>query len=254
MANTKIKEEKNSLSSFQKLQNDLGNLIATISHGEKLPSEPKLAKILGVSRATLREAMRTFEGQGIIRRRQGVGTFVVGPIQVIETGLEVLESIETLAEKIGLDVKMGELDIQELSADEYYAEKLSVEIGTPLIKVSRVINADNRPVAYLVDVLPQSVIPQEDLKAGFTGSVLDQLIENEKIDLSISKTVIQAEAASSSIARALQIQRGDVLLFFKAHLYSSEGQIIDYSYSYFLPGYFRFQLVRRVGDLNKPMS
>ncbi len=250
MANTQNNEEKNTLSSFQKLQNDLANVIAKINHGEKLPSEPKLAKILGVSRATLREAMRTFEGQGIIRRRQGVGTFVVGPIQVIETGLEVLESIETLAEKIGLDVKMGDLDITELNADEYYAEKLSIDVGTPLVKVSRVICADNRPVAYLVDVLPESVIPQEDLKAGFTGSVLDQLIKNEKIDLSISKTVIQAEGASSSIARALQIQRGDVLLLFKAHLYSSEGQIIDYSYSYFLPGYFRFQLVRRVGGIN----
>lgn len=254
MASIHSKEEKSTLSSFQKLQNDLANVISTINHGEKLPSEPKLAKILGVSRATLREAMRTFEGQGIIRRRQGVGTFVVGPIQVIETGLEVLESIETLAEKIGLDVKMGDLKIKRHEADDFYAEKLNVEVGTPLINISRVINADNRPVAFLVDVLPETVIPHEDLESGFTGSVLDMLIESEKIDLSISKTIIQAEAASSSIARALQIQRGDVLLFFKAYLYSSEGKIIDFSYSYFLPGYFRFQLVRRVGELNKPIA
>lgn len=240
--------EKSSLTSFQRLQNELAHVISTIKHGERLPSEPKLAKILGVSRATLREAMRTFEGQGIIRRRQGVGTFVVGPIQVIETGLEVLESIETLAEKIGLDVKMGELEIQQINANEYYATNLQVDIDTPLLKISRVINTDNRPVAFLVDVIPESIFSHEDLEAGFTGSVLDRLIESEKIDLSISQTVIQAEAASSSIARALQIQRGDVLLFFKAHLFSTEGKIIDYSYSYFLPGYFRFQVVRRVGD------
>jgi GntR family transcriptional regulator len=193
--------------------------------------------------------MRTFEGQGIIRRRQGVGTFVVGPIQVIETGLEVLESIETLAEKIGLDVKMGELEIQQINANEYYATNLQVDLDTPLLKISRVINTDNRPVAFLVDVIPESIFSHEDLEAGFTGSVLDRLIESEKIDLSISQTVIQAEAASSSIARALQIQRGDVLLFFKAHLFSTEGKIIDYSYSYFLPGYFSFQVVRRVGDI-----
>ncbi len=89
---------------------------------------------------------------------------------------------------------------------------------------------------------------REDLEAGFTGSVLDRLIESKNIDLSISKTLIQAEAASSSIARALQIQRGDVLLLFKANLYSVDGNIIDYSYSYFLPGYFRFHVVRRVGE------
>jgi GntR family transcriptional regulator len=248
MVNLNLSHEKGNLTSFQRLQNELAKVISNVKHGEKLPSEPKLAKVLGVSRATLREAMRTFEGQGLIRRRQGVGTFVVGPIQVIETGLEVLESIETLAEKIGLDVKMGELEIQRIEADEYYAQNLSVELATPLIRISRVINAENRPVAYLVDVLPESIFSQEDLEAGFTGSVLDRLIESKKIDLSISKTVIQAEAASSSIARALQIQRGDVLLFFKAHLYSTDGNIIDFSYSYFLPGYFRFQVVRRVGE------
>jgi GntR family transcriptional regulator len=144
---------------------------------------------------------------------------------------------------------MGELEILQIKANEYYSQNLNVEIDTPLIKISRVINADNRPVAHLVDVLPESIFSQEDLDAGFTGSVLDRLIESKKIDLSISKTVIQAEAASSSIARALQIQRGDVLLLFKAYLYSGEGKIIDYSYSYFLPGYFRFQVVRRVGEL-----
>jgi GntR family transcriptional regulator len=248
MVNLNLSHEKGNLTSFQRLQNELAKVISNVKHGEKLPSEPKLAKILGVSRATLREAMRTFEGQGVIRRRQGVGTFVVGPIQVIETGLEVLESIETLAEKIGLDVKMGELEIQRIEADEYYAKNLNVELSTPLIRISRVINAENRPVAYLVDVLPESIFSQEDLEAGFTGSVLDRLIESKKIDLSISKTVIQAEAASSSIARALQIQRGDVLLLFSAHLYSTDGNIIDYSFSYFLPGYFRFQVVRRVGE------
>ena len=242
-------QEKNTLTSFQRLQNELAGVISSTPHGDKLPYEPMLAKMLGVSRATLREAMRTFEGQGIIRRRQGVGTFVVGPIQVIETGLEVLESIETLAEKIGLDVKMGELAYTQMKANEYYAKNLNVEVNTPLIKISRVINADHRPVAYLVDVLPESIFSNDDLAGGFTGSVLDRLIESEKIDLSVSKTIIQAEGASSSIARALQIQRGDVLLLFKAHLYSIDGIIIDYSYSYFLPGYFRFQVVRRVGEL-----
>lgn len=248
MAHGNLPTDKGNLTSFQRLQNELNKVISEMKHGEKLPSEPKLAKILGVSRATLREAMRTFEGQGIIRRRQGIGTFVVGPIQVIETGLEVLESIESLAEKIGLDVKMGDLEIQHFEADDYYAKNLNVELGTPLIRISRVINAENRPVAFLVDVLPESIFSREDLEAGFTGSVLDRLIESKNIDLSISKTLIQAEAASSSIARALQIQRGDVLLLFKAHLYSVEGNIIDYSYSYFLPGYFRFHVVRRVGE------
>ncbi len=87
------------LSTYQRLQNELSIIIDNAPKGTKLPSEPKLAEQLGVSRATLREAMRTFESQGLLRRRQGLGTFVVGPTQVIESGLEVLESLEKQAEK-----------------------------------------------------------------------------------------------------------------------------------------------------------
>ncbi|MEJ5226054.1 MAG: GntR family transcriptional regulator, partial [Anaerolineales bacterium] len=89
---------------FQRLQADLADLIARSAPGTRLPSEPELAKKLGVSRATLREAMRAFETQGLIRRRQGAGTFVVGQPPVIESGLEVLESMLTLARRSGKDV------------------------------------------------------------------------------------------------------------------------------------------------------
>ncbi|HEX6035226.1 MAG TPA: GntR family transcriptional regulator, partial [Anaerolineales bacterium] len=58
---------------FQRLQAELAELIGRSAAGTRLISEPKLAKQLGVSRATLREAMRTFETQGLIRRRQGAG-------------------------------------------------------------------------------------------------------------------------------------------------------------------------------------
>jgi len=36
------------------------------------------------------------------------------------------------------------------------------------------------------------------------------------------------------------------LLCFKAYLYDSAGRVVDFSYRYFLPGYFRFHVVRRI--------
>src|SRR5437870_12557361 len=44
--------------------------------GSRLPSEPALATELGVSRATLREALRSLENEVVVRRMWGVGTFV----------------------------------------------------------------------------------------------------------------------------------------------------------------------------------
>src|SRR5512143_20086 len=124
---------------FQRLQSDLSALISKTAAGERLPSEPDLARRLGVSRATLREAMRTFETQGLIRRRQGSGTFVVGLVPVIESGLEVLESLETMAQRMGLAINMGEAVIQRLPADDECAAALELPLGSPLVRVSRIM-------------------------------------------------------------------------------------------------------------------
>jgi GntR family transcriptional regulator len=232
---------------FRRLQTELASLIESLPAESRLPSEPELARRMGVSRATLREAMRSFEGQGLIRRRQGVGTFVIGKVPIIDSGLEVLESIETLAQRIGLEVKMGALQVEQLPADGEEAAVLNVPAGTNLTRVTRVIYADSRPIAYLVDTLPEDVLSAADLEKGFTGSVLDLLLHRGNPKLTQSRTDIKAIVATSEVARALQIQRDDVLLHFVAHLYTDSGRVVDHSFSYFLPGYFRFHVVRRVG-------
>jgi GntR family transcriptional regulator len=72
------------------------------------------------------------------------------------------------------------------------------------------------------------------------------MLRKDAQKLSKSFTDIQAVAASAEIAKKLEIQRGDVLLLFVARLYDENGIVVDYSSSYFLPGYFRFHVVRRV--------
>jgi GntR family transcriptional regulator len=230
----------------QRLHEQLGNLIAETKPGDRLLTEPDLARQLGVSRATLREAMRTFETQGLIRRRQGSGTYVVRPPSVIESGLEVLESIETLTSRMGLSVKMGELKVTYRPASEEEARAMMLEPEAKVVHLSRVILAEDRPAAFLIDILPEDVLTPNELETGFTGSVLDLLLSRGDPALGTSRTEINAVTASSEVARALGIQRGDVLLRFTAFLYSTSGRIVDYSFSYFLPGYFRFHVVRRV--------
>jgi GntR family transcriptional regulator len=233
---------------FRRLQIELAEMINSLPAETRLPSEPHLAKQLGVSRATLREAMRSFEGQGMIRRRQGVGTFVVAKVPVLDTGLEVLESIETIAQRSGLTVRMGELQAQQVTADEGIAAVLNLKVGEFLTRVSRIIFTEQRPIAYLEDTLPMNILGVDELKSGFTGSVLDLLLRRGGPKLTQSRTEIKAIGATSEVARALQIQRDDVLLHFAAQLYSEDNRVVDYSNSYFLPGYFRFHVVRRVGS------
>ena len=139
---------------FQRLQSDLAALIARTPAGARLISEPELAKQLGVSRATLREAMRTFETQGLIRRRQGAGTFVVGKVPVMDAGLEVLESLETMARRMNLAITISDLSLEQVDATEDQSFGFSVPVGSCLTRIRRVMRADTRPVAYLIDTLP----------------------------------------------------------------------------------------------------
>jgi len=231
---------------FQRLQADLAALISKTKAGERLPSEPDLAKQLGVSRATLREAMRTFETQGLIHRRQGAGTFVVGQMSIIDAGLELLESLDTMADRLGLEVSVSDLHIESISADNEHAASLNVPPATKLTRVRRVMRADGRPVAYLVDCLPDDVLKPSQLPVSFKGSVLDFLIDRGD-HLTVSRAAISAIDATAEVAKPLEIQRGDVLLQFTSQLYNVSGKVIDYSSSYFIPGYFRFHVNRRVG-------
>jgi len=233
---------------FRRLQTELAEMINNLPPETRLPSEPYLAKQMGVSRATLREAMRSFEGQGMIRRRQGVGTFVAAKVPVIETGLEVLESIGTIAKRSGLVVRMGKLQTEQMTADQELAEHLNLQMGADLTRVARIIYTDDRPIAYLEDSLPINILSTDELQSGFTGSVLDLLLRRGVPKLIQSRTEIKAIGATPEVARALQIQRDDVLLLLAAQLYSEDNRVIDYSLSFFLPGYFRFHVVRRVGN------
>jgi GntR family transcriptional regulator len=232
---------------FQRLQSDLARLIGNTPPGQRLLNEPELAKQMGVSRATLREAMRTFETQGIIRRRQGSGTYVVGKVPVIDAGLEVLESLDTMARRMNLLITVSDLQIEPVEADLETANGLGVPEGTRLIRIRRVMRADGRPAAYLVDTVPESVLKLNEVPDNFHGSVLDFLVASGN-KLSTSRAVITATNASADVAKPLEIQRDDVLLVFLSQLYDSKGMVVDYSTSYFIPGYFHFHVNRRVGN------
>jgi GntR family transcriptional regulator len=230
---------------FQRLQADLADLIAKTPAGGRLTSEPELAKQMGVSRATLREAMRTFETQGVIRRRQGSGTYVVGKVPVIDSGLEVLESLETMADRMNLKVSVSDLQIDRIEAGKEYGAGLGIAESKRVTRIQRVIRADGRPAAYLIDILPMDLLKPEDLPDDFNGSVLDFMLDRGD-SLTVSRAAISANNATAEVAKALEIQRGDVLLQFVSQLYASDGKVIDYTFSYFIPGYFNFHVVRRI--------
>ena len=90
--------------------------LATGRHrsGERLPPEQELSQRLGISRGTLRTALRRLEESGEIVRRQGSGTFVgQAGSWTLDEGLEKLVSYSELARRRGVKLEVAELSIEE---------------------------------------------------------------------------------------------------------------------------------------------
>lgn len=214
-----------------------------------LPSEAELSQRFEVSRATIREALSKLEHAGAIVRKHGVGTFVMPPAPVIDAGLEQLESIETLARRIGLETQMGKVAIEERAALPAEADRLQLAPTDHVLAIARVIMTGKRPVAYLIDIVPVQYLRRQDLGDTFHGSVLDLFLQREQPALSHSRTDIAPAVADEVIAHPLRLKPGDTLLKLEAQLYARDGKVVDYSISYFVPGYFHFHVVRRIGRL-----
>ena len=88
--------EKKSLS--QQTAERLYTMIAVerrLAPGEKLPGEVELAKELGVSRTTLREAIHVLVSQNLLEARRGKGTFVTpAAAQVNDYGFSHLDQVQ----------------------------------------------------------------------------------------------------------------------------------------------------------------
>jgi GntR family transcriptional regulator len=57
--------------------------------------------------------------------------------------------------------------------------------------------------------------------------------------------------ANNNLGKRLHILNGSALILLTAQLFTQGDQIVDLSYSYFVPGQFKFHVMRR---LNKPID
>ncbi|MCD6344392.1 MAG: GntR family transcriptional regulator [Anaerolineae bacterium] len=223
-------------------------MIKSLKTGDRLPPEPALAKQLGVSRPTLREVMRTLVERGVLVRRHGVGTFVASRFPVLESGMEVLESLARLAKRTGLATNVAYLKVKERLATPIEVAGLEFPQGSelPVLIINRVIAVQDEPVADLRDIVPLDYLRAADLGENFRGSVLDIFLERGEPLLCTSRTEIIAEAANAKFAKRLGVRKGSALLKLVGQLYSYDEKVVDYSVSYFVPGHFKFHVMRKV--------
>jgi len=213
--------------------------------GDKLPPEPELAQQLGVSRATLREALRSFEQQGIINRKQGVGTFVNLRPPYIESGLESLESIEMLLASRQILPTFLQRTVCTEAALPKAAQRLGIGEGEPLTVVTSTVALNGSPVAYLLEVTPEDFVEATAIQSAAT-SLLHFLLDNrESYDIAYAVAHIAPVHGTEAICGALGVGGQMPLFFVEQTVYSAAHQPRFYSRNYYVPNFFDFHIIRK---------
>jgi GntR family transcriptional regulator len=208
---------------------------------EKLPSEFDLSKQLGVSRATLREALRILEEESVIIRRHGVGTFVNAK-PLFNSGIEQLNSVSNMIKQAGMEPGTIFLSSTTQEATEDDVKRFQSEEGNFTL-VERVRTANGEPVVYCVDKIPERI-----LSRNFThedNSIFSVLENHENRRITHAVAQIEPMGYHDKISPILNCEPETALLVLKQMHFDENDEPILYSVNYFRSDKFSFQVLRK---------
>jgi len=210
--------------------------------GEKLPSEFELSKILGVSRATLREALRILEEDHVVTRRHGVGTFV-NPKPVFTSGIEELTSVTHMIKESGKRPGVKFLSTEYVYATEEDCEKFNNQNLSKIAEIKRIRTANDHPVVLCIDKIPEGLI---SLDAARKEDSIFKLIEKQtNTRIAYAVTYIEPVSYHPWIYDHLNCSPEQSLLLLKQMHYTEDDEAYLYSANYFRSDRFSFHVLRK---------
>lgn len=225
-----------------------------IAPGQRLPSEPELATILGVSRTTLRAAVQVLVLEGLFDRKHGVGTFVSETashaVSVVDD-ISQLTSTSDLIRQHGYEPGVASLRYDVEPATLELSEVLNVPIGSSVLHLSRTRTADGRRAIHVEEYVPSSIVSRELVPTGSADWSLFALLRSVGHPVVSATCRIQSVNASADLARELGVVPNHALLLLSQTAISSRGEIVLYGNSYVDTNVFRFQTLRRARTENE---
>lgn len=219
--------------------------------GDRVPSERQLADILGVSRITVRHAVRLAAEQGLVEQRRGVGTFVGAPDRLEQDLSEVRSFERTLAEQ-GHVASTEILASERLISDLTLAGTLAVDPATPVYNLRLLGRGDSSPVVFYDSYFPLALGREmaqaaEALQAdGCPFSTLDLYRQESvsRVPTTLSQT-IEAVSATPELAQSLAIHDRAAVLAIESVMSDAQGPL-EFRRAYYRADRYKFAVKRRL--------
>ena len=226
---------------YKKIKSDIER--GSYSSGSFIPTEPELEQLFGVSRTTVRKAMKLLADEQLVEIKQGRGTMVLDT-----STTQRLNSITSITEtliKRGYKVTTEGTSIEIVDARPAVASALEVPIGTEVYLVQRVQYADGVPIAIIKNYLKTNELPGLQAKAGSLVGLYNMLEKDYNIILTNATEHISAISADFTESQILRIPLNSPLLLVRRISCTEQGPIEyasikivadKYEYSVYLEG------------------
>lgn len=174
--------------------------------GTQIPNEDRLCEMLGISRITLRHALRNLEEAGMLRREHGRGTFVRSATMV--AGVRGLTSFTDEMQTLALSPGTRLLAARVIAAGDEIAEALELADGEPVVQLRRLRLGNGQPIGIQTTHLPASRVPGLFEAATEVASLYRWLKDNAGIVPVRAKEVYRVGTVAAMDATDLELPAG----------------------------------------------
>jgi GntR family transcriptional regulator len=191
-----------------------------------IPSEREMTQTLGISRATVRQAIQALELEGWLQRQQGRGTFPVA--QRIEQPLEGITGFSQNMQLLGLEAHSKLISAKLEPALPLVAKALRLPAGVPVAVITRLRLANNQPLMLERAHLNYGLVPNI-LEHNLRGSLYQILTQTYRLDFALGEETVQAMLANNRLAKLLALEVGEPVLYTKRTVFISDGTALEYT-------------------------
>ncbi len=207
-------------------------------NGGFLPKEVELAKRLGISRNTIRQATNKLEYEGLLVRKKGVGTKVSE--NTLTTNLDSWHSFTQEMSDKGVVFVNFLIETNLVKADAKISSFMQIPEGTEVLCLVRLRGFEDGPFVYFESYFHPRIglTGTED----FTRPLYDIIEHDHHVAPAISRERIQAKSASAITAKRLRIGRGDPVLVRERFVSDPGNRPIEYNIGFYIAEKFTYAI------------